>query len=262
MTDFGIDASHHNRVNDWKAVHGNNITFAWLKLTESTDFVDNAAKSHADQARSAGIRVGGYHFARNTGIDAQVRHFAKHLKARGVIGSRSLAPALDMEAAELRSTANSFVERFIDKLRAETGVQRVAVYANLDWFRNVLKPAKWADDDVLLWIARFNGDPGHPGFSHPRLAVHQHTSEGNVPGIPGDIDRNATIGRFRLADLLQKGTTTPNPAPTPSRTHVVKAGETLSGIAQRFGTTVATLVKLNRIANPDLIFRGQLLKLP
>lgn len=35
----------------------------------------------ADRVRSAGIRVRGYHYARNTGVDAQVRHFANHLKA-------------------------------------------------------------------------------------------------------------------------------------------------------------------------------------
>lgn len=49
---------------------------------------------------------------------------------------------------------------------------------------------------------------------------------------------------------------------TPSRTYTVKDGDTLSEIALRYHTTVAELVRLNHIANPDLIYTGQVLKLP
>ena len=43
--------------------------------------------------------------------------------------------------------------------------------------------------------------------------------------------------------------------------YVVKDGDTLSQIAERHGTTVAALVSLNQIENPDLIHPGQELKL-
>ena len=42
-------------------------------------------------------------------------------------------------------------------------------------------------------------------------------------------------------------------------TYTVVRGDTLSGIAARFGTTVAELVRLNGIADPNLIFPGQIL---
>ena len=45
-------------------------------------------------------------------------------------------------------------------------------------------------------------------------------------------------------------------------TYTVKAGDTLWAISQKFGTTVAALVSLNNIANPELIQVGQVLKLP
>ena len=45
-------------------------------------------------------------------------------------------------------------------------------------------------------------------------------------------------------------------------TYVVQAGDTLSGIATKFGTTVANLVSLNNISDPNLIYVGQVLKLP
>lgn len=44
--------------------------------------------------------------------------------------------------------------------------------------------------------------------------------------------------------------------------HTVRAGETLSSIADRFGTSVAAIARVNSIANPNLIFAGQHLKIP
>jgi LysM repeat protein len=56
---------------------------------------------------------------------------------------------------------------------------------------------------------------------------------------------------------------TPAPSPTePARTYKVKRGETLSGIAARFGTTVRILVDLNDIKNPSRIPVGAVLELP
>lgn len=49
---------------------------------------------------------------------------------------------------------------------------------------------------------------------------------------------------------------------SPGGSHTVHAGETLSGIARRYGTDVATLARLNDIRNPNLIFAGQRLTLP
>ncbi len=45
-------------------------------------------------------------------------------------------------------------------------------------------------------------------------------------------------------------------------TYAVRAGDTLSGIARRCGTTVDALARLNGIANPSAIAAGQVLRLP
>src|SRR5690625_1460846 len=51
-----------------------------------------------------------------------------------------------------------------------------------------------------------------------------------------------------------------SPAPasrSEARTHTVKAGEPLSGIAQRYGTTVSSLVSRNKLSTADVIHIGQ-----
>lgn len=44
--------------------------------------------------------------------------------------------------------------------------------------------------------------------------------------------------------------------------HVVVRGDTLGAIAKKYGTTVADLVKLNGLANPNVLLVGQKLKVP
>lgn len=44
-------------------------------------------------------------------------------------------------------------------------------------------------------------------------------------------------------------------------TYIVKAGDTLSGIASKYGTTYQKLAKKNGIANPNKIYVGQVLKI-
>jgi LysM repeat protein len=70
------------------------------------------------------------------------------------------------------------------------------------------------------------------------------------------------------ASATSKPTATPKPtaSPTPStsaaKTYTVKSGDTLTGIASKFGTTSKILMDLNSITNANLIKIGQILKLP
>jgi LysM repeat protein len=61
-------------------------------------------------------------------------------------------------------------------------------------------------------------------------------------------------------DLIRVGQVLVVPGQTvaaPTTTHVVSAGETLAGIASKYGTSVDSLVSANELANPNLIRIGQ-----
>lgn len=45
-------------------------------------------------------------------------------------------------------------------------------------------------------------------------------------------------------------------------TYTVKKGDTLTSIAKKFNTTVGELVSSNGLKNPDIIYGGQVLKIP
>lgn len=57
-------------------------------------------------------------------------------------------------------------------------------------------------------------------------------------------------------------TPVPPTVPPGTTTYVVQPGDTLSGIARRFGTTISAIVQANNIPNPNLIFPGQVLIIP
>jgi lysozyme len=71
------------------------------------------------------------------------------------------------------------------------------------------------------------------------------------------------IGQVLIISETSGGNSQPAPATTttPSATYTVVAGDSLSGIAARFGTTTRNLMTLNGITNANLIRVGQVLKL-
>lgn len=263
--DYGIDVSHFNAIADAVAVRKSGITYAWCKATQGDNYTDPTFAPKVAQLRAAGIVVGAYCFLDGSDPAAQGRYFKRVAGAAGCLSPGALMPMADMESAAVRGIANSAVNAFYDAV----GVRPIDVYGNLDWWNNVLHPASWGTRSILGHIARYNGKPGDPGYSAPHLAVHQHSDDGNVPGIPGAVDRDATMAGYTLAELCIGGAvpTTPAPPYTPPAapsgdTWTVKAGDTLSRIASAWHVTVSALASANGIADPDEIRIGEVIHKP
>lgn len=263
--DYGTDLSMWNAVHNANAMRANGITYAWLKATEGVGYVDPSFYSKVRQLKAAGIVVGAYHFMRSGSAIAQAAHFRQVAGDAGCLDGGALMPMADMEANDVRVGANDYVTAFYDALRVEP----MDCYGNLDWFRNILNFHAWGRRDVLGHLAHYNGDPGNPAWRYPRAAVHQHTQTGSIPGVAGNVDRNATMGTYDLASITIGRVAPPIAAPVgggatadPGDTWTVKPGDTLSRVASAWGTTVSAVAVANGVANADLIYVGQVLRKP
>lgn len=66
----------------------------------------------------------------------------------------------------------------------------------------------------------------------------------------------------RLTIPTGGGSSSPPPPATGGSTYTVQPGDYISLIARRFGVTVAALLSANNLSNPNLIYAGQVLKIP
>jgi LysM repeat protein len=113
------------------------------------------------------------------------------------------------------------------------------------------------------------GNP--PSIPTLTIIMWQYTSRASIAGVAENtVDMNIFYGDQAAFVAYGGGKAVAIPTAPPqitqpnaiSGTYVVVAGDTLSGIAARFGTSYQNLAAINNIANPNLINVGQVLKVP
>ena len=181
----GVDVSHHQGDVDWERVRRDRIEFAYLKATEGSGFTDPRFLANARAARSAGLRVGGYHYFSTCSPGApQGEHFARVLDAAP---ARSMPPAIDLELLgncsdpPPRPVLLDEVRAFIDVVERRTG-QRVVVYAYPEFETRY----RFADAlDRRQWVRRIgNRPPSRDWF------IWQKDDQAVIDGISGPADLN------------------------------------------------------------------------
>jgi GH25 family lysozyme M1 (1,4-beta-N-acetylmuramidase) len=200
----GIDVSHWQETIDWPKVAGAGKKFAFIKATESTDFLDNKYATNRAQAKANGLKVGAYHFARpGTNSGDAVAEANWFIKNAGPI-SGELLPVLDLEVTGglTDSQLETWTQAFLDRVYTLTGV-RGAIYVSPSfWSNNVGNSTKIAAAGYkVLWIAHWTtgSAPTVPGsnWNGNGWTFWQYTSSGSVNGISGRVDLN----RYRFSDL-------------------------------------------------------------
>ncbi len=89
-----------------------------------------------------------------------------------------------------------------------------------------------------------------------------------VDGSSTAATATPTTAATSVANITATPSKTPTAAPTTavptpsSQTYTVQRGDTLRSIARKFNTTVQAILALNAIPNPDIIYPGQVLKIP
>ena len=259
----GVDVSKHQAQIDWPAVRGAGFAFCYVKATEGTGYVSPTLDEQVSGARGAGVVTGLYHFARpdTNGAQQEASDFAAQLARLGAAGQGNLPPCLDVEKDA--PNLGQWVKAFIDAIRGHTGRNEVVVYASSSWLNEKLDPNSWVDPGVMLWVAHFGAPPGEPGFKSDRVVMHQYADDGQVAGLPGKADLDVSMVDLPLLTGAGAPAASPNAQPSPPRQpYVVQPGDTLSEVGARFGIDQSRIAQANGIADPDLIYVGQVLQLP
>jgi GH25 family lysozyme M1 (1,4-beta-N-acetylmuramidase) len=224
----GIDVSRwqHEASINWDKVRADGVTFAFIKATEGTNYVNEYFAGDWAGTRRNGIYRGAYHFARpSVGSAArQARYFVRHAGTFDFAGD--LPPVLDLESdgglgvAALKRWTRTWLTTVHD-LTGRTPIIYTGPYfweselGNTTGFRS-----------YPLWVAHYStSSPMVPG-GWSRWTFWQRTSTGRIDGIRGAVDINRFNGtRAQLAALAQAklpdgntggepGTgTTPDPGP-------------------------------------------------
>lgn len=283
MSMNGIDISSWQRGIDLAAVP---CEFVVVKATEGTSYLNPYCGENLRQAEGLGKKTGVYHFAGGGNPNAEAEYFVENIK--NCIGKVILV--LDWEIQDA-SNGTEWAKTWLDRVYALTRVKPLIYMSN--YLVNSLDWSGVAAAGYSLWNAYyFNyGTPmGYrPDAPLPKelgawgtAVLYQYTSEGKLEGYSGYLDLDVFYGTpdewdayARIEDSPQPDPAPtpdpdpapapdpqPNPAPNPSITYKVRWGDTLSGIARRYGTTVAALAQVNGISNPNRIYAGQVLRIP
>ncbi len=226
----GIDVSKYQFDIDWSEVKKAGTRFAFIKATEGGDHLDSNFRDNWDGAKEAGVLRGAYHFVFwCRPAKDQIRWFIRNVPK----DPDALPPVLDMEWNHLSRCPRTTPEKARAKMRelltafhAHYGKKPI-IYTDITFHEDVLEGTK-EFDDYPFWIRSVAAKP-QERYESRQWEFWQFTATGRVPGIKGDVDRNAffgsdkqfrdwTEGRFDIGtrQMLRQDTKLASDAPAPA----------------------------------------------
>lgn len=215
MTVEGIDVSKHQGRIDWEKVAQSGRQFAFIKASEGFGYTDPRFVENWNAARQADLLVGAYHFARvSESIELDARReadwFADVMTGVGALDGGRLAAGvlpgvLDIEWDQRAEGIKApkilqWCKTFLARLEERT--QRVpVVYCGPSFWKYKLAKT----DDLVrypLWEVNYTTRPQPKPMGSWKWTFWQHSAEGSVPGIEGNVDVNRFAGSENALRVL------------------------------------------------------------
>lgn len=252
----GIDVSVYQGDIDFEQVKNSGIEVVYIRAGYGFSVTDPKFEENYTNATKAGLKCGAYYFvtARNTEqAYLQATRFAELISGK----TFAARPAMDFE--EFGSLGKNGINivglAFMQKLRELTGIVPI-LYTDA---YNASETWDWNFAQFPLWIADYDAEePYVTSNIWQSYAGFQYSDRGEIPGIYGNVD----LDRFTSSVFLNGASeATPTKSPDAIR-YTVKRGDTLWGIAKKFGVTVSAVANANNIRNPNLIYVGEVFIIP
>ncbi|MEE0252425.1 MAG: LysM peptidoglycan-binding domain-containing protein [Acutalibacteraceae bacterium] len=253
-----IDVSEHQGNIDWKKVRSAGVSGAMIRTgygVSSPNQVDKQFYNNLSGCKIVGMPYGFYHYsyAMDVAGAEQEADFCLEL----IAGTAPQYPvAFDMEentqAALGKAVCTDMAIAFCNKIRAAGYTPML--YTNLNWATNYIDMTRIDAAGIDVWMAQYNIQCDYKG-AH---TMWQYSSKAVIDGITA----NTADMNWCYKDYTNGAAFIPTPKPEPSYdTYTVMAGDTLSDIAAKFGTTYQELAAINGIEDPNMIHVGQIIKL-
>lgn len=192
VTAQGIDVSEHQGRIDWDAVKASGIDFAILRVGFGAPSwggrVDYQFNRNVSECEQLGIPYGVYIYS--YAFDNQQAADEASMVIDCLSGHNPRLPVYyDLEDNEIiadgrQSGIASRAQTFCNKISAAG--YKPGIYANLNWFKNILTDPVFKSGSWDHWIAQYNWRCDYTG----NYSFWQYSSSGKVPGINGNVDMN------------------------------------------------------------------------
>lgn len=230
---------------------------------------DHVFETHYQELKKRGVAVGAYHYGCADTLEearAEAAFFLSCLKGKQF----ELPVYYDVEdgahqdkltGPELTRVVDTFCQ-IVEKAGYYTGVYSFASWLNHKLDMDILKR-------YTVWVA-------HVNVSEPSVKANydmwQYTWKYRLSDREVDANRlykdfEPIIRAKGLNGFKAVPASRPveppaaKPSQQPETIYTVQPGDTLSGISKKFKVSLDSLVDINRIKNPNLIYPGQTLKL-
>lgn len=255
----GVTINEFSGQVDFARARSAGVNLVYIRATAGCDYADGNLSSYAAAARNAGLLVGYYHYL-NAQTESEARAQARHfLRAIGELPN-DLRPALLVETVSglTLEEANHVALAFLQTLQYASGL--VPILYTDDRSAELLWTSAIADV-YPLWVIDIQAEAQAVSDGlWSAWTGWQYTDTGRIDGIPGPAKLSSFTGNI-IAESEEECLERPAPEGTKLICVTVAYGDTLSGIANLFGTSVREIVRINNISNPNRIYPGNRLYL-
>jgi len=256
----GIDVSEWQKDIDFNKVKEDGIEIVYIKASQGNDYIDPYFETNYKIAKDNNLKVGVYHFftARTINEAIDEADFFASVISKKQIDCR-LAMDFEIFGTLSKEEINEISKAFLEKVEEKTKKEMV-IYSDASNAKDIF------DDELAkkypIWVAEYGAEEPFDNGKWNSWIGFQYSDNGRINGINGYVDKDYYTEAILLSDITEIQETEHMNNIDKTKTIIVKRGDTLSKLAVEYKASVNEIVELNQIKNRNLIYVGEILKIP